>query len=429
MPTDHAPGIAIRPAALPGRRHALPFFSRLRPWPGGLFLVLALLFWTSSGWARPQWRFHGRVAEGGQIDVQAAADGTIHLVSSRYYQFDRRGRLLLEEAVGDARQGGMDFPPAIAVDVTGTAHLLTRHNGSWSNGFELRYRRRNQAGTWDVDIPLGRPLPRNYVVGIAATGPDDVLVQASRQVANVWGNLGLWQTQDGSVARRGELTDIWRADTDARLRAGRDRIFLVSGRCDGDGTVYFTHCRPGSDCLAEMESNLRVHRAGSGRRWRCPACHDGRGRGHLTYGASQEVYYNRYDSRQRPAYAEDRRIFSGLGTWHLSIGLSAVAVSADGRHVLAVALRSDGSKEAGNAELLWTWSADGGESWSVPRAMGVRTDAGEGRRRPRLVAVDSTFFLFYSDREVAGISMASIDLAQGPSGSAVSGALHLLLDG
>ncbi len=435
MTTDHAPGIPTRgrrpnhAAGVPGRRHLLPFSRRLCPGKGGLLLLLAVLFWAASGWAQPQWRFHGRVAEGGQIDVQATADGTIHLVSSRYYQFDGQGRLLLEEAVGDERQGGMDFPPAIAVDPSGTAHLLTRHNGSWSNGFELRYRRRNRAGAWDVDMPVGRPLPRNYVVGIAAPGPDDAFLISSRQVANVWGNLGLWQAENSGAISQGELADIWRADTDARLRAGRDRIFLVSGRCDGDGTVYFSHCRPGNGCRAEMENNLRVHRAGTGRRGMPDIAIDSLGASHLTYGAFQEVYYNRYDAQQQPVYAEDRLIFSDLGTWHLSIGLSAVAASADGSHVVAVALRSDGSKEAGNAELLWTWSANGGESWSSPRSMGVRTDAGEGRRRPRLVAVGTTFFLFYADRETAGISMASIDLAQGEASSAINGALHLLLDG
>ncbi|HEB49351.1 MAG TPA: hypothetical protein ENI89_01970 [Desulfobulbus sp.] len=434
MRTDHAPGPLardhrpIRPAAATCN-HGLPRLHRFRRKTWGVLVFLATLFWAGSGWTQLQWQFHGRVAEGGQLDVQATDDGTIHLVSSRYYQFDRQGRLLIEEPVGDTRQGGMDFPPAIAVDPTGTAHLLTRHDGSWSSGFELRYRRRNQAGAWDRDITVGQPLPRNYVLGIAAAGPDDVIMQTSRQVTNVWGNHDIWQIRGSRAVRQGELTGIWRADTDARMRTGGDRIFLVSGRCDGDGTVYFTHCRTGSDCRSQMEANLRAHRAGSGRRGMPDIAVDGLGQGHLTYGAFQEVYYNRYDERQRPVFAEDRRIFSGLGTWHLSIGLSAVAASADGNHVMAVALRSDGSKEAGNAEILWSWSADGGESWSAPRSLGIRTDAGEGRRRPRLVAVGSTFYLFYADREIPGISMASIDMEQYQESSPITGALHLLLDG
>ncbi len=422
----------------PGRKSNRPVTTVVEPapllrrpvlWWCSLFILLALLLPARPLSARPGWRFHGLVAQGGQIDAQSGADGTIHLVSSRYYQFDRQGRLLLDEPVGDGRQGAMDFPPALAVDAEGGVHLLTRHDGSWSSGLALRYRRRSAAGTWDRDMALEPRAPRNYVVGIGVAGPDRLFMLSGRQVANVWGNIVLWQQEGGSVLPEGELTDIWRVDTDARMRAGNDRIFLVSGRCDGDGSVYFTHCRPDSDCITEMRANLRVHRGGSGRRGMPDIAIDGLGQGHLTYGADQEVYYNRYDASQRPVFARDRKIFSDLGTWHLSIGLSAVAASADGSRVLAVALRSDGSKEAGNSELLWSWSADGGATWSTPRSMGVRTDGGEGRRRPRLVAVDSTFFLFYADREARGISMASIDLEQDSGPPAINGALHLLLDG
>ncbi len=421
--------IPDQPAA--GRRTNHPTRGPARPpaWLCGFFLLLSILVAGQAALARPQWRLHGRVAEGGQIDVQAAADGTIHLVSSRYYRFDRQGVLLLEEAVGDDRQGPLDFPPALAVDATGAVHLLTRHDGSWSDGFTLRYRRRGSTGAWERAITLDPRAPRNYVVGIGATGPDNVVMLSGRQQDNVWGSLVLWRTDGGGVRPEGELDDIWRVDTDARMRAGDDRIFLVSGRCDGDGTVYFTHCRSGGDCLAEMRANLRAHKGGSGRRGMPDIAVDGQGQGHLTYGAYQEVYYNRYDARQRPVFAEDRKIFSDLGTWHLSIGLSAVAASADGDRIVAVALRSDGSKTAADAELLWTWSADGGENWSTPRPVGVRTDGGEGRRRPRLVAVGTTFYLFYADRQVPGISMASIDLGQDPGPPAISGALHLLLDG
>ena len=79
--------------------------------------------------------------------------------------------------------------------------------------------------------------------------------------------------------------------------------------------------------------------------------------------------------------------------------------------VLAVALRTDGSKTAGNSDVMWAYSSDGGSSWSAPADTGHNTDGGEGRMRPRLVAIGSKFFLFYRDKSNAGISMATIVLA------------------
>ena len=96
-------------------------------------------------------------------------------------------------------------------------------------------------------------------------------------------------------------------------------------------------------------------------------------------------------------------------TWHLSTGLSAVAASDDGRIVLAVALLSDGSQGASNSDLLWNYSEDGGSTWSSQQDTGRNTDGGEGRHRPRLAAIGSTFFLFYSDRGESGISLAVME--------------------
>ena len=113
-------------------------------------------------------------------------------------------------------------------------------------------------------------------------------------------------------------------------------------------------------------------------------------------------------------FLSDIAVFDGLGSWHLSCGLSAIAASDDGDSVLAIGLLSDGSDGATNSDLLWAYSVDGGASWSDPQDTGRNTNAGEGRSRPRLVAVGEKFFLFYNDTDNSGISLGTITLPGGP---------------
>ncbi len=98
-------------------------------------------------------------------------------------------------------------------------------------------------------------------------------------------------------------------------------------------------------------------------------------------------------------------MLGGLGTWHLSIGLGKVAVSADGRLVRIVGLRSDGSKTAADCVVVWTLSSDGGWSWSAPADIpDLRSDGGEGRRRPRLAWQRDRFALVIHDPRRPDIS-------------------------
>ena len=138
------------------------------------------------------WRFVGPVASGAQIDAVRGPGGRVHLISDRYFEFDCDGAVVVDEGVGDGHQGGLDFPPALAVGDDGTVHIVTRHDGDWNGGEDIRYRRRNASGGWDRDYIFGGRVKRNYVVGAAWAGPDAVYLSSSRGGSDVWGDLRIW---------------------------------------------------------------------------------------------------------------------------------------------------------------------------------------------------------------------------------------------
>ncbi|MFH2010720.1 MAG: putative metal-binding motif-containing protein [bacterium] len=384
-------------------------------WPLGLSTALALSLSIAAAplpaAAQPVWTHHGQVAQGGQIDAQRGPNDRIHLVSSRYYQLDAGGGVVTDEAQGDDQQGALDFPPALAVGADGTVHLITRHGGSWETGHDIRYRRRNAGGTWDVDYLFGGQVRRNYAVGIAWAGAADVVFGSSQAGVDVWGDIHLFQEGGGSASALGDLGGIWRGDCDFRLRGRNGTVYLVSGKSDPDGTAYFSWGAAGGGLYTALGANLQEHRSGTGRRAFPDLYVDSTGQVHLTYAALHEVYYNRYSASGTKALAQDVRVFDGLGDWHMSTGLSAVAGADDGQTVLAVALRSDGSQGASDSDLLWAYSVDGGATWTAQADLGWNTDGGEGRRRPRIVAIGQTFYVFFKDNAHTGISLATVTIA------------------
>ena len=377
-------------------------------WVG--LLTGALLFLPVSSASGQTWTFKGKVAEGEQIDAVRGPGNRIHLVSSRYYQLNQQGKVLVDEAVGDGQQSSMHFPPAIAVGDDGSVHLVTRHGGSMTDGFDIRYRRRNAGGRWDRDYPVGSRVKRNYVVGAARAGASSVYLITSQAGSNVWGDLHLWQAGPTSASKLGSFGGIWRSDCDARIRASGSRLFLATGKSDPGGTGTFVlHGKAGPQLVSQLRSSKKEHK-GRGRTAFPDIYVDRKGAVHLTYGAAQAVLYNRYSSAGKRLLAKDKEIFKGLGEWHISAGLSAVAASDDGQTVVAVSLRSDGSQQARDSDLLWTISKDGGASFSAAADLKRNTDGGEGRRRPRLVAIGNTFYLLFTDRSVRGISLAMLSL-------------------
>ena len=371
----------------------------------GLLVTLTAI---RSAVAQPlEWTQHGAVAEGTQFDAVKGPDGRVHLISSRYYALASDGTVLGDEDPGDGHHGDLDFPPAIAVGADGAVHVVTRHDGDFEGGNDIRYRRRNAGGSWDLDYLIGSRERRNYVVGVTTVG-SRVIAAYTSAGDNVWGDIRLWEAGEDSASALGNLSGIWRADTGIRLRTSGDRLFLASGVCDPDGRAYLLHGDAGGDLVGTLAANTWEHHEGSGRRGFVDLFVDAGGQAHLTYGAEQTVHYNRYDPAGDRVFATDVQIGSGLGEWHMSIGLSAVGASDDGQTVVAVMLLSDGSQSASNSDLLWTYSLDGGASWTDPTDLGVNTSGGEGRLLPRIVAVGGDFLLFYKDVGSGSISLMTM---------------------
>jgi hypothetical protein len=371
--------------------------------------LVLICFWAGPVSAQTgEWTFHGSVAQGAQIDAVRGPNDRIHLVAGKYYQFDADCNVVTEENHGDERQGSMDFPPAIAVGGDGSVHLVTRHGGDWTSGHDIRYRRRNSSGNWDRDYTFGARHKRNYVVAAAAASGNAYMMY-SEGGDDVWGDLHLFEAGDSSATDLGRISGVWRADADARMRGDAGTVFLVSGKCDPNGAAYFMHAGAGANLRANLEASLQVHSSGSDRKGFPDLYVDPTGEIHFTYGARHTVWYNRYNSSGQKAFGNDIQIFDGLGDWHMSIGLSAVAASDDGQTVVAVALLSDGSQAASDSDILWNYSTDAGATWNQAEDLGKNTTGGEGRCRPRLVAVGNKFFLFFVDNAASGISLATLE--------------------
>ncbi|MCK5797341.1 MAG: hypothetical protein KAI47_09170, partial [Deltaproteobacteria bacterium] len=176
--------------------------------------------------------------------------------------------------------------------------------------------------------------------------------------------------------------------------------------------TYLLHGTAGGQLVSQLQANKTVHK-GTGRTGFPDIYVDGTKTVHLTFGSEQTVSYNQYTRLGKKRFATDKKLFSSLGNWHLSTGLSAVAASDDGQTIVVVALRSDGSQDANNSDILWALSQDGGVTFAPPQDLKHKTDAGEGRRRPRLVAIGNTFYLFYFDKGTSALSLATLAVVGG----------------
>ena len=353
-----------------------------------------------------QWNFLPSVVQGTQFDAQVGPNNLIHLITERYYQLNLAGEIIVNENQGDEQQGMFWFPPAIAVGDDGSVHIVTRDAGDVKTGVDIRYRRRDSAGNWDVNYIFGNRVPRNYVVGISWNDTEVIMSSTDGSAVNstvLYGDILFWKAQESSASYLGLWRDKWRPDVDTRMRGQNNKIYLGSGiHAAHASTIFYSQANTGAELVS---STPEIHTAGTGRKSFPDIALDVQNNAHFVYGTESEVYYNKYNASGEKIFANDKRIFANLGTWHLSTGLSAVAVSESGQIVVAVALRAKGDDLAENSDVLWSYSTDGGVSWSNVQDTGKDSDAGEGRRRPRLVDLGDSFVLLYGDSTVSGISM------------------------
>ena len=367
----------------------------------------------SASLSNPTWSFSPSVAEGTQFDAQAGPNNLIHLISSNYYQLDLTGNIVVNEDQGEEGKNLWSYPPAIAVGEDGSAHIITRSQASGDDAdHDIRYRRRNSEGNWDRDYIVGGRASHNRIVGIGLTN-SAIIMSSTERTNDVWGNVNFWKGGEDSASFIGSISDIWRADADNRLRGQNDTVYLVSGRPEGGGAAYFSQADTSTEGIRDrLVANMQTHDQEPERHGFPDLALDGQNYAHFAYGAASSVYYNKYDANGAKVFADNIKVFGDLVDWGLDAGLSAIAVSESGEIVVIVALDPDDEGEndpdergAMNCDLLWAYSTDGGETWSNPQDTGHNSDTGEGRRRPRLVAIGDSFVLLYGDTQESGISM------------------------
>jgi len=361
----------------------------------------------------PSWNFQGNVADGLQFDVVRGPADVFHLVSTRYYQFDDQGAQMVVENQGDGMQGALDFAPAIAVGDDGTAHLVTRHGGDIVNGHDIRYRRRTAAGVWDLDYIFATPVRRNYGVGVAWSGGHVYLANTDNS-ADPNGIVHLFEEMGGSASPLGNLPGIWRFDASIRMRGAGGRVHLAGAMPypDAGGRVYYLAGNAGATLFSDLVASQVLHDDGPGRTGGPDLHVDGNGAVHFSYGPEYAIYYNQYSATGQKVLTDDVQVMSGLGYWALKWGLSTVASSDSGSIVVVVALSSNSVVQDNLAEdcsLVWSYSVDGGQTFSAPLDMGHTSNGGYGRLRPRLTATGQKFFLFYKDNDQPGISLATLE--------------------
>ncbi len=384
-----------------------------------MFLFVLIVASGCSSRINPPWKFHGPIADGMQMDAVRGPNGLIHLIAERYCRLNSNGDVIIREDQGDTNHNKLNYPPSIAAGPDGTVHIVTRDpGGGFNDGYNLRYRCRDPTGLWKTNYIYRKPEKRNYIVGVAADGSRNVFLLSTNAGENVWGVIKIFREAGGKCVLLGQLgrkdfspeRGIWRCDTGVRMRGFKGRIYLASGLCDRDGAAYIAFADGPEKLVEQFKKTMQRHKSGSGRKGFPDLYVADDGSVHFTYGAQiGVVYYNRYDSEFKKVFADDRKIFEGLGKWHMSAGLSAVAASDDGKTVVAVALKTDDSKEAADSTILWACSKDGGKTWSKAKDTGRKTHGGEGRLTPRLIAIDKKFFLLYYDNAFGKICLATLE--------------------
>jgi hypothetical protein len=354
------------------------------------------------------WTYKGVVAAGEQGDAVRGPNDRVHLVTTRYYQFDANGNKLVDEAMdaADQHQGGLDFNPAIAVETNGNAHLITRRNGNWTDGYEIWYSKRTAAGAWSSYKAVD-PVIRNYQVAVAAADNGNVYLTHGKSDGNVWGPVKFYRETGGAMTFLGDLTGILRIDCDQVIRTRGNELYLGSGKCDGGSVLYFGRTAATANPVSALGGSLKTHADGGNRKGAPSIAIDAQANFHVAYGATSTVYYNRYNASNAKVFSSDKLVFSNLGWWSIHAGLNALATSDDGQLVAIVALKPDETnKEASNSELLFSISTNAGAAWTPPLSVGKFTTGGEGRCRPALVFCAGKFMLFYKDKAASGTSLA-----------------------
>lgn len=389
----------------------------------------------SSNLKPTEWEMKGQVIDGEQLDATAGFDNLAHVIAKQYYQINENGEIVKKENVGESKQTilwAFVYPPAIAACEDKSIYVLIRDETAKSNHngyFNLNIQKRSSSGDWTQKYQYSDATNVNWNAGIACGKDASAYMFSTYNLGNVWSDIILYNGSANSSNDLGKFSNIYRVDFEARMRSGNGTLFLASSNSFTDSAVYFSSSEmsDSNQVYSQLKNNMKTLKAGTGKNKGFPDLYvDQSGFTHLTYGSGYtdhgkfpnsmagsipgEIHYNKFDKNGNAVFSEDQTIFKDMGIWHLSMGLSAVAASANGQYVMAVGLKSPNQKEASNSEMFWVFSSDGGKTFSKPEPVGLKVYPGEGRLRPRIVAIKNSFLLFYKQQSTIGLSMAVMKL-------------------
>jgi len=388
-----------------------------------IILLIGLAFLSMNIFSQPSWDLKGKVCGGRNFDAEILGE-KIYIISNEYYEIDTSGSVLFHDTeVKDIGQAIHDFHPAITVHNDSTVFVLRRTGGSKESGFVLKTDKRSGNGEWVYKAePFGQVSSRNYVVDIVAVDSDTVLAAHTSKIHNVSSSILFYEVINGEANHLGTYAKNIRTDADFRMKKDDDNLYVATGHPGPwNHYVYLLKCELDSiaGIVDRLDQNTLRIIAGSPRK-AFPDLAMSENHIGMSFGPYQSVFFSRIRKDSLLA-AENKLLFTHTGEWHLNCGLSAVASSPDGKYYVAVGLRAKGNQTAANSDLIYTYSADSGKTWSNEIDMGVNTDGNEGRQRPVLLYSNDYFYLLYYNSGNNGINLAKLRLADIPETLEVSG--------
>lgn len=384
------------------------------------YAILCVL--SLNGFSQTTWDIKGKVCTGRNFDAEIL-NGKIYLISDEYFEIDTAGNQLFHDpSIKDIGQGVFDFHPAITVNQDSTVFIIRRSAGNKNDGFDLSYDKRSSKGDWTLKgVNIGENTPRNYVVDIVPLDSSRAIAAHTRLI-EIGSSIKYYIINQGKDTLLGEFKKYIRGDCDFTMKTDKEKLYVgmgFPGRNNERGFIMSCDIDSIKDIENQLDTDIYEITSGSPRKAFPALTINDKDIG-MTFGPYQRVYFTKVS---KDSLKEDTQslLFTHTGEWHLNCGLSSVASSKDGKYYLTVALRAKGNATAENSDLIYTYSADSGKTWSNEIQMGIRTNGNEGRQRPVLLYSDGFFYLLYYDPLSNGISLAKLNTDDIPENLEYSG--------
>jgi len=276
-----------------------------------------------------------------------------------------------DQHAGEESGGGRKFWPSLAVTPDGTVHVVERDTmgNTLTGNFNLTYKSGYSKGAWAVSYTFGEPAVHNNMVGIAA--PDKENVFLAHAAGN---NIMLYRATASQAVVVCELENWFSTLNSFMFRGWNGMIYLVSS---DNNNIYYSWAKADSeDLFTDLEINKKTHQAGQGMRGLPQLYVAKNGEIAITYGAGMEVYFNIYGADGLPKFDKDKIIFTSETTSVSEINKfpnPAIAVSDLGDVLLAVVAHNQTPENPVLSHYYWTYSVDGGASWTQPAPLSGKT--------------------------------------------------------